>query len=281
MRKIMILTLVIGLVAGVTNAQKFYGRIGIGPEVGLCYYNGYFGDYTITSTSDVQKVKNGSLGSGFNVNLGFGFMFSKYVGLDLGLNQFIGFGIKSNYSNTQSTYSMESDHKISAKMFQIVPAIVITPGLEKINPYARLGLILGVMNRISYTYSQTATNVPYLKETFTEDSKEIDRGGVALGCAAALGVDFVLSEMVSLYAEIDLNALNYAPTKGKYKEWTIDGVDQLPDATTKEKEWEYVKELDYDEDIPDGSPDKYLKESAVLTNVGINFGVKFKFGSSK
>jgi hypothetical protein len=75
--------------------------------------------------------------------------------------------------------------------------------------------------------------------------------------------------------------VNYSPKKGKVLEWTIDGVDQMPDADTKDLEWEYVKTLDNTVNIPDTSPDKYLKETALLTNVGISVGVKFRFGGAE
>jgi opacity protein-like surface antigen len=281
MKKMMLLALVIGFMANAANSQNFIVRAGVGAGYGLAYYNGYFGNETKTTSTDELFMKSTSLGSGFNINVGFAYMFSKYLGVDLGLNGFIGFPIKSTYNNTQAFYSDQSDDKTSCKMFQIIPAVVITPGLEKINPYMRLGAIIGVLNRISYANNDTRTLSTLKATTRTENYKEQVRGGVALGVAAAIGVDYNLTGNLALYAEVDYNGLNYAPTKGKYTSWTIDGVDQLPSATTKEKEWEYVKKLDDATTIPDDSPNKVQKQSASLSNVGINIGVKFRFGSSK
>ena len=61
----------------------------------------------------------------------------------------------------------------------------------------------------------------------------------------------------------------------------MDGVDKLPDATTKQKEWKYEKTHDTQVSIPDSDPDQVPKQSATLTNVGISIGVKYKFGSTK
>jgi hypothetical protein len=74
--------------------------------------------------------------------------------------------------------------------------------------------------------------------------------------------------------------LNYSPKKGKVAEWTVDGVDQIPLSTTRDLEWEYVKTLDKTVNIPTGSPDQVLKETAMLTNVGISIGMKFRFGGA-
>ena len=88
----------------------------------------------------------------------------------------------------------------------------------------------------------------------------------------------ITTSVRTLYAEINLNGLTYSPTKGKTTEWTVDGVDQLPNARSKDKEWEYVKTLDSKVNIPDSSPNQHLKESYTLSNAGISIGAKFRFG---
>ena len=73
------------------------------------------------------------------------------------------------------------------------------------------------------------------------------------------------------------NGITYAPSKGKVKEWTIDGVDRLATATTKQKEWTYEKKYDESENIPDGNPGKRPRESLNFSNVELNIGIKFNF----
>jgi hypothetical protein len=43
--------------------------------------------------------------------------------------------------------------KIMGRMFSVVPAIVITAGLDKINPFARFGLLLGPLPTVLAKYS--------------------------------------------------------------------------------------------------------------------------------
>jgi hypothetical protein len=284
MKKNIVLVLALLVMAGTLNAQKYYARLGVGIGLGLSYYSGQSVNRTINgSNSDVSESKSGSLGTGLNINLGAGYMFSKYIGVELGFNEFIGFGVKTNFNMTQTGYSQQFDDKYKAMSFQIIPALVITPGFEKINPYGRFGLIIGVINSTNYSYTDSRTGNPDFKATaiYVENYKDKDFGGIALGFAAAVGADYSLNEKLSLYAEVNLNGVNYSPRKGKVVEWTKDGVDQIPLMTTKDLEWEYVKTLDDQVTIPSGNPDQFLKETAILTNVGISFGMKFKFGGAK
>ena len=279
MKKTFLLACVILMMSGITNAQKYYARLGVGVGFGLAFY-GPSADRTINgNTSDVTEMKSGSLGSGLNINLGGGYMFSKYIGVDLGLNEFIGFGVKTKYSMTQTGYTQQYDDKYTGKMFQIIPAIVITPGFEKINPYGRFGLLIGITNT-NYSYTNTISGGALKAGAASENYKDKDYGGVALGFATALGVDYHINGNFGIYAEINLNGVNYSPKKGKVVEWTKDGVDQIPISTTKQLQWEYVKSLDNKATIQDSSPDQLLKETAVMTNVGISIGVKYRFGGN-
>ncbi len=272
MKKIMMFTLVIVLMTGVANSQNFYARFGGGAGLGLSYYTSNFGDRTMDGDNNyyTYDMKSYSMGSGANINLGLGYMFSKQIGVEMGFNEFIGFGIGqtidiSSILNPESSVDQVKDN-YSAMMFQIVPSLVITPGFEKINPYGRFGVILGVVNKITNTVDGTQM-----------DYKDKGYGGLAIGFAAAIGADYNLNNKIALYAEVDLNGLNYSPKKGKRTEWTIDGVDKMPEAKTRDKEWNYVKKIDYSENIPSDSPDKRQKYSVPLSNVGLNIGIKFRF----
>jgi opacity protein-like surface antigen len=281
MKKIIAIAWVIGLMTGAAQAQNFYCRGGIGAAYGLSYYNRGYGNYTSTFSSFSFDMKSYNHGTGLNPNIGFGYMFSPYIGVELGLNEEIGFVKKTsnNFENSGPNPSTQSENSTSGTMFQIIPAVVITPGFEKVNPYGRAGIIIGALTRVKAVNSTTRTGTPEnLKASTTEDQTVRLSGGVALGFAGAVGVDFNLNKNLGLYAEITYTGLNYSPRKGKITVWTVDGVDQLPSKTTKEKEFEFVKKLDTDISIPDSEPDKALKESFPLSNVGINIGVKFKFG---
>jgi hypothetical protein len=277
MKKIYVMVLAVFLTAGALNAQSNYLRFGVGGGVGLKQYMGnLWSDQTVTNTADNVVVKSFGLGSGFNVNLAFGHMLSDNIGIELGVNEFIGLTKKTHYSENNNYGDYSSDTKLSGMMLQLVPAILITPGLEKINPYARLGMIVGILSSVTEKYDANGNYGGELKATHTTTDKIKLSGGVAIGFTAAGGVDYNLGEKLGLYAELVFNGITYAPKKGKYKEWTEDGVDVLGSKTTKEKEWTFEKKYDIDENIPDGSPDKQPKMSLNFSNVLLNIGIKFK-----
>ena len=272
------MVLAICMMAGTLNAQKAYIRLGVGGGVGLKQYEGVtWADETHTSTSDNLVIKSMGLGSGFNANLAFGFMLSNYVGIELGVNEFMGLGNKTHSSSTNSGNDYSSDSKLSGMMLQIVPAIVITPGLEKVNPYARLGMSVGILPSVVMKDNSTTTGGESLKATSSSETTIKLSGGIALGFTAAGGIDFNLSEKLAFFGEIVFNGITYAPAKGKFTKCTVDGVDKLPTLTTRDKEWTFEKKYDADEVIPEGSPDKKPITSVNFSNVELNIGIKFKF----
>jgi len=277
MKKIYVMVLAICMMAGTLNAQKAYVRLGVGGGVGLKQYEGStWADETRTSTSDNVVIKSMGLGGGFNANLAFGFMLSDYVGIELGVNEFIGLGNKIHSSSTNSSYDYSSDAKLSGMMLQLIPAIIITPGLEKVNPYARLGMSIGILPSVVMKDNSTSTGGESLKATSSSEDNVKLYGGVALGFTAAGGIDFNLSEKLAFFGEIVFNGITYAPAKGKYTKYTVDGVDKLATMTTRDKEWTFEKKYDADEVIPEGSPDKKPKQSVNFSNVELNIGIKFK-----
>ena len=277
MKKIYVMVLAICMIAGTLNAQKAYIRLGVGGGIGLKQYEGsMLADETHTSTSDNLVIKSMGLGDGFNANLAFGFMLSNYVGIELGVNEFIGLGNKIHSSSTNSGYDYSSDSKLSGMMLQIIPAIVITPGLEKVNPYARLGMSVGILSSVVIKGNSTSTGGESLIATSNFEDNVKLYGGIALGFTAAGGIDFNLSEKLAFFGEFVFNGITYAPAKGKHTKYTVDGVDKLATMTTRDKEWTFEKKYDAAEVIPEGSPAKQPKMSVNFSNVELNIGIKFK-----
>ena len=125
MKKIYVMVLVICMMAGIANAQKAYIRLGVGGGIGLKQYlDGAWANETQTTTSDNIEIKSMGLGGGLNANLDFGYMLSQYVGIELGVNEFIGLSKKTSYTYNYGNNSSIDDQKISGMMLQLVPAIV-------------------------------------------------------------------------------------------------------------------------------------------------------------
>jgi hypothetical protein len=103
-------------------------------------------------------------------------------------------------------------------------------------------------------------------------------GGIAVGGSTAVGCDYKLNDLLSIYAEIYYDALSYAPTKGKYTKYAQDGTDLLPSLTTRDKEVKFVKDrTDYLQGSrPSGDPNQQVKNSYPFNSLGLNLGVKIR-----
>ncbi len=280
MKKSMLFIVLFLLAAGIANAQKLYLRLGVGGGISLQQYEGLsWTDISSSAGSTSLEIKSMGLGGGLNANLALGYMLSNNFGIELGVNEFIGLNNKVTYTETRTFSDYNEAGKLSGMMLQIVPAIVITPGLEKINPYARLGMIIGILPSVKEQYNATLNNtIGDLKSTTkTVETRKLS-GGVALGFTAAAGASLNLSNKFSLFAEMVFNGITYAPSKGKITELTVNGVDQLPTTKTIDKEWNYEKKYDGNTIylIPDSSPNIKPKISMNFSNVELNIGISLK-----
>lgn len=220
-----------------------------------------------------EKVIHMSFGKGLNFDYAFGGMFSKYVGVELGLSYLMGLKTKSESSYFSQYYGSGTySTEVSAQMFRIIPAVVITPGLENINPYARVGMVIGLgsifINEEDY----------YDGEMMTRETKL--NGGVALGLNTAAGVQFNINNIISFYVELNIVSMSYAPSKGEITLYELNGMDRLYTLTTRERETEFVDELtyNYNYDPPENQPDENLEMKFPFSSFGSSFGVIISIG---
>jgi hypothetical protein len=214
-----------------------------------------------------------ALGNGFQGTAAFGFTPSKYVSLEIGISQFLGFPkIGDSVMKIPGGSSVEVN--IQGNMLSVIPAIVIRPGFKTIDPYARFGFILGIRPTInaSAKASNLTVNPP-------EEYKAVRHyyGGVAAGLNAALGVSWYIDSWVSLYAEFAFSSLNYSPKHSEVILYEKNDQDMLSTLTVKQTKTDYFASINPDEEIPDTSPDKELRKSLPFSNAAFNFGVIFHF----
>ncbi|MCK9219460.1 MAG: porin family protein [Bacteroidales bacterium] len=273
MKKSILLLLFVFVVSGIASAQKFYGRVGVGLAGGTSSSLDMLYNYTNDGTSQKISVVPVDLGSGFTGSLAFGYMLNKYVGFEFGLSQFLGFP-NSGDSTVSVPGGTSATAKIAGSMLSFVPSVVITAGLEKVNPYARFGMVIGVMPRMFYKYDATQASV------YPAQQVEVIQklyGSVALGYTASLGVDFNINKLISLYAEASFVGCTWSPRYSELTKYDLNGVDQLSSLNTKQKETEFFTTIDLNEQIPDTSPDKELRQTYPFDNAGVNIGIRFKF----
>jgi hypothetical protein len=283
--KIMLFVFAMSLFANNLSAQGVFVKINAGYGFGLGMQSWKTNttknttSTTMEYTSTTENI-NLSLGKGLNFGATFGAMFSKNVGGELGLNYLIGAKTTCQSIESQTAillipaFTTTDEQSISASMFRINPSIIVASGSKEIEPYAKLGLVIGIG---SVTLERISTTT--LNSDKTEISEKYN-GGIALGVSSALGINFNLNDNMALFGELNMINMSYAPTKSVYTKYSVDGIDQLPTMTIKDKETEYVDSYTHDStaaSTPDSQPDKKLKTKNPFGSLGINLGLKIKF----
>jgi hypothetical protein len=249
------------------SAQGLYvnANVGYGFKLGSTNISGFTKVQEYPGPSNNKETQiNVSLGKGMNFGAAVGYMFNKNIGAELGVSYLLGLKTKAITDHSPSITMDETT--MAGRMLRINPAFVVAAGFDKVNPYAKFGVIVGIGSVINeFSYEDNIDKYYH---------KRIDNGGVAFGFNAAAGVMFNLSEMISIFGEANMVNLSYAPTKGTLKKDTYNGVDQMGFLTTRNKETEFVKSIDYNDPTPDSEPRKVLREKYAFGSVGINVGVR-------
>lgn len=275
--KMLIVAIVCALFAVTTKAQGVYVKVGAGYGLPAGTQTGFNTDQSMVTDIYKTEVVNYSFGKGLNFAGTFGAMFNKNLGMELGIGYLIGSKTEftDNYTTTGSTSKSTSTMK--SKMLFFVPALVIESGFEKINPYARLGLVVAlpkVTNEDERTVSSTYSSTTH--KSIEKTDVKMDLG---LGANAALGILFNLSDNFAIFGECNINALSITPKSSEITESSTDGVDNLSSMTTSEKETVYEKSVTEDPLNPpsDSEPSKSVKFKLPFSSVGANIGVKISF----
>lgn len=254
-------------------------HLGYGFGLGSVNFDGFVNE-TATSNSgsfsSTTEQINVSFGKGLNFGAAFGYMFNKNVGADLGLSYLIGGKTTAKQTYQGSSYSETRETTISAKMLRINPSLVVAAGSEKINPYAKLGVVIGLGSILSENEWE---EIDMGGDVSNSTMKVKNNGGLGIGLSSGIGILFNLNEKISLFGECSMINMSYSPKKGEITEYTEDGVDQLPAMTTDEKEWEFVDSLSESSNSnpSTSSPTKILKYHYPFGSVGVNLGMRFSF----
>jgi hypothetical protein len=259
--------------------SEFYIRTSASFDYGLCYYDpcDFYDEEQGVSYDYLTTIKFDP-GTGLDYDLFGGYHINRFISVGLGLNYFHGLNMNQERTGGGEGSTYSEQRKLTSSIFSIDPGIEISPGFSKINPFIDFNLMIGIIPRImeketNTTYSGTTTNEIFQSGVY--------HGGIPIGYDIKGGVDFKLSKLIDIYADLNFKGFNYTPTKYSMKEYTVNGVDEFSTLTTKQKETVFVKNYDSKETIPADSPNKQLKESFPFTSLGIDVGVKFNLGSWK
>lgn len=242
-------------------------------------------DHTINSTGsatvETYKISNGtgSFGRGLQFGATVGYMFSENIGAELNVGYLVGSKITktdTELKNNGDTYS--STKTSSGNMLRLTPALRFSVGKDKLKPYMRVGLVIGVGSKIVSTYSSTDFNASNGKTNIDQSEMAIT-GGISMGFAAGIGVNYMFKDKVGIFAELGIISQAWAPSKSVLTKSTSNGADNLPFMTTSQKETDYVNSYTTTSStFSPGTPSTALKMNTPFSSVGINVGVHLAFG---
>lgn len=215
---------------------------------------------TSSTITDAVKAR---LGTGTPMGIAGGYMINKNFGVELGVEFFQ--GLDTKVVNTIN--SNETKKLISAPHLGIIPTVVAQFQEGKVTPYVKLGIDVGVINDLEIRTSDATSN-----------KLTRDYGGLSLGVKAAAGVEIPISPLFSLFAEIDARQFSYSPMHGKVVKYEVNGQNEMSNLTTRASKWDYVKTINSSDPTPSDEPNKVLRETHSIDNVGLAFGVRFSLG---
>jgi len=236
-------------------------------------------------SKNTKTKGNFSNGKGLYLGGNFGYQFKDHIAIDLGLGYQMGSvsGINSIYGEyvyiyDNYTQTNREEQSIYGQMLHVVPGLRINTGGETVDLYTRFGLVVGVgklYGESVYIEQTDDYGVDPLSTTRVEKRNEY-YGGMAFGYQAALGMAYKMGR-AAIFAEVDLTALSYSPTKSTYTYYTDNGVDQMPNMTVAERETVYEKDYtltSLDVNNPD-EPSKQAAFKSPMGSLGINIGFRF------
>lgn len=278
-------------------AQEFYIRGGVGysfENAGTEFNNADPNGLTmIQQSTDITvnpdgtarvKSLNGTLGSGFKGTVTLGYMFNKYVGAELGFNYFVG---EEKTIGKLTSPAMQSEAKAYLEGLDVMPAIFLTPGFEKLNPYARAGLLIPVAGRLYIDSQAYAPDAGGEGVDIGVKAKTEVESKFSVGFAGAIGLSYPISPKLQVYGEIEMKSLSIKSKSAEIKEYETVAVtpagtslvpgQQLADLPRNETHFEFEDTYTQGADDPT-QPRKIPTQYVNASGVGFNLGIRYSFG---
>lgn len=267
MKKILCM-LVLGLSAGSALAQLYVrGNIGYnlpanGQQIGSDYKSVYDPQNGVTNTK--SEAVYGSFGSGLSFQLAVGGAINGSFGYDVEAGYLNGkkYSVNQHYSNGSDIENQETSTK--SQSFQLAPSLTFTAGTGSIQPYTRIGPVIG-FTKLKYEDFESDTYNGTKEKTEYEYT-----GGISVGFKGVLGVVFNADKKVQFFGEVNFLSMSYAPKEGEITAYTFNGDDALNSIPKEQRKIKFKDEVKSGDDANIQLRDKYS-----MGSIGIQVGVKY------
>ncbi|NNJ55103.1 MAG: outer membrane beta-barrel protein [Bacteroidia bacterium] len=221
-----------------------------------------------------------SLGEGLNLGGALGYMVNENLGFEVGVNYTKSKSFEGSYKAEETSpdydynYLYEDKSYVQSTMTRITPAVIYQVNNNKASPYAKFGLAIG-MGSITFTETESEEENDGT-DNYKSSGSYVAKasGGISIGFNSTLGVALPVSKNISVFGEVSITNLSFAPNEREVTEAKWDGEDYLSDLSVNDKNTEYVDEYTtgtYNEDVPRTE----LKQPYAFSNAAVNIGVKF------
>ncbi len=261
--------------AKVTNPDKpFYMRVGFGYGFAM---SGEMGDGSGTvvnvTNEETFNIQPYSYGAGLSGTLALGYNINKNLGLEIIATSTLA-GKKYKYTSINEftsgviTYTEKAVITSYGNTLLLQPSVVVQTGGAKTNIYARMGIIVPIINLLvnDVNYNESVNN--NVEKTTEEYSMYF-----SLGASGAVGASFNLTNNLRLYTELCM--VSYSPylAKGSRTEYTRNGVNYLGYLSLSDREIEFEKTGKLVSSPDPDKPTISRTQSIPFSNIGINAGI--------
>ncbi|QHS58742.1 outer membrane beta-barrel protein [Chitinophaga agri] len=271
-----------------------------------------FNPATGASVTVSEKVLTGSYGAGGRGRLSFGWNINQYIAVEGTFNYYrskknLMTREETTVINTSTTVGKVESHGY-VDAIDFAPGVVMSPGLKKVNPYVRFGLVVPLWGRLNIETDASRSGTAAVGGQTVRTQLNVHRNekvkpNVTLGFQGALGVAFPVANKLDIIVEAEYRNI---PVRSKEKEVTVydetvalinpangavistqhRGVDDL---STAERHTKYVTTLDQSSNTPvgqqgaevsykdDSKPANELKSYINIGGLGGNVGLRWRF----
>ena len=146
-------------------------------------------------------IKKASFGTGGYLAVAGSFMANRHIGIELGMQALLkpeNYEFHYDYINDRNVRVLSYHKTQVTKPVYIIPALVLSTG-GRLNLFTRLGLVLPVGEKISYTQRSVSMEQNIIKQETIRDYTLTQKKGT--GFHAAFGASYPITSHCSLYAE--------------------------------------------------------------------------------
>lgn len=186
-----------------------------------------------------------------NDNFGVQFDFTYLMGSSLLVNEILTPGLTSN-TTAKTT------------QFRITPSLVFK---TEMGIYSRFGAVLPVAGNTTAITEEAnggGLGIPLKREM-------VSKGKFGLGFAGALGYQFNIGDKLGVFGELEYIGLSIKRATAEMTMLQVGGVDQLPNLTDAQKNFNYADEINITGTDLQGTSSPY-------NSIGLNIGVRFRIG---